>query len=58
MFWSVGEVIFTTNDMADFHRDVINDIDKMKNPRAVGTTQCHVGMSFRIGQIELNRSAD
>jgi hypothetical protein len=58
MLRCVGKVILTTNDMCEFHLNVIDNIHKMKNPGSIGTADRHVRMGRRIRHIKLNTSAN
>src|SRR5260370_11977921 len=54
----VREVIFAANHVGDFHLQVVNHIHEVKNPRAIRTPDCHVWMRGRIGEIEIDFTAD
>ena len=58
MFRRVREMIFAANDVRDFHLDVVDHVDEMKNPGAVRPADGHVGMRARIGEIEIDLAAD
>ncbi len=58
MFGRVGEVIFAANDVGDLHFDVIDDIDEVEDPGAIGSADGHVGMGVRVGEIEFDIAAD
>ena len=51
-------MILAANDVRDLHLEVVDHVDKMKNPRAIRTPDGHVGMRFDIVEIELNLAAD
>ena len=44
----IREMIFAADDVADLHLDVVDHVDEMKNPRAIGTADGHVGMRFFV----------
>ena len=48
VLWCVGEVIFAPDDMRDPHLQIVNNVHKVKNPRAVRPPESHVGMGGRI----------
>ena len=50
VFSGVGEMIFPANDIGDAHFDIIDHIDKVKDPAAVGPTDRHIvfGSSLAI----------
>ena len=58
MLRGVGEMVLTTDDMGDFHLNVIDDINEMEDPGAIGTAQSDVGMGAGIGEIEFNPAAN
>ena len=53
----VREVIFATDHVGDFHLQVVNHIHEMKNPRAIRTSNCHVGVRRRIREIKIDFTA-
>ena len=53
----VRQVIFAADHVGDFHLEVVDHIHEMKNPRAIRTADCHVGMRRRIGEIEIDFAA-
>ena len=54
----VRKMIFAANDVRDFHLDVVDHVDEMKNPGAVRPAHGHVRMRSGIGQIEIDLAAD
>ena len=42
------------DDVRNFHLDVVNDIDEMKNPGAIGAPDGHVGVRLLARQIEID----
>jgi hypothetical protein len=44
MFRGIRKMVLAANHVTDFHLDVIDHIHKMKNPRALRSTDRHVGM--------------
>src|SRR5205823_3569372 len=58
MFRCIREMVLAADDMRDFHLDVVDHIDKVKNPRAVGSADRHIGMGPRICEIEVDFAAD
>src|SRR5579885_2953802 len=51
-------MIFAPDDMRDFPLQIVNHVHKMKNPRAVGAANGHVGMGDWIGEIEIDFAAN
>ena len=41
-------MIFATDDVTDFHLDVVDDVDEVENPGAVRTANRHIRMRLRI----------
>src|SRR6266513_3164074 len=58
MFRCVRKMVFTANDVRNLHLDVVDHIYEMKNPRAVGPPDRHVGMRARICKIKIDFPAD
>src|SRR5437773_12254465 len=58
MFQCIRELVLAPDYMRDFHFDVVDHIDEMKNPRAVGPTDRHIGMGAWICEIEIDFAAD
>src|SRR5438046_2105829 len=58
MFRCIREVVLASDDMRDFHFDVVDYIDEMKNPRAVGPADRHIGMGAWICKIEIDFATD
>src|SRR5204863_2853311 len=51
-------MIFASNDVRNFHFDVVNHVDEMENPRSIWPADCHIRMRSRIGEIEIDFAAD
>ena len=51
-------MIFASNDVRNFHFDVVNHVDEMENPRTIWPADCHVRMRAGIGEIEIDFAAD
>jgi hypothetical protein len=58
MFWGVGKMILTADDVSDLHLQIVDDVDEMKDPGSVGTADGHIRMRGRIRHIEGNVSTD
>ena len=58
MLRCVGKVILATDDMGDFHLDIIDDIHEVENPGAIRTTQGDVWMCSGVGEIKFYPAAD
>ena len=58
MFRRVGKMILPTHDVADLHLDVVHHVDEMEYPRAVGAANGHVGIRFRVRQVDFDVAAD
>src|SRR5207244_4115269 len=58
MFWCIRKMVLAPDDMRDFHFDVVDHIDEVKNPRAVGPAYRHIGMGAWICEIEIDFAAD
>ena len=58
VFRGVREVVLAADDIGDLHLDVVDDVDEMENPRAVGTADGHVGMGAGVGEVEGDVAAD
>src|SRR5438105_13802642 len=58
MFRCVRKMVFTANDVRNLHLDVVDHTHEMKNPRAVGPPDRHVGMRARICKIKIDFPAD
>src|SRR5436190_22981375 len=58
MFRCIREMVLAPDDMRDFHFDVVDHIDEVKNSRAVGPTDRHIGMVAWICEIEIDFAAD
>ncbi len=52
----IGKMILAPNDVRDFHLDVVDHVDEMKNPRAVRPPNRHVRMRSRDSSGQ-NRSS-
>ena len=51
-------MVFSADDVRDFHLDVVDHVDEMKNPGTVRPAHSHVGMRAGIGEIEIDFAAD
>src|SRR6202045_5564079 len=58
VLWRVGEMVFAADYVRNFHLDIVDHVHEMKDPRAVGPANRHVGMGARIGEIEIDFAAD
>src|SRR5438046_4731366 len=58
MFWCIRKMVLASDDMRDFHFDVVDHIDEVKNPRAVGPADRHIGMGAWICEIKIDFAAD
>src|SRR6059058_6125447 len=58
MFWCIRKMVLASDDMRDFHFDVVDHIYEVKNPRAVGPADRHIGMGAWICEIEIDFAAD
>src|SRR5204863_2072351 len=58
MFRCIREMVLAPDDMRDFHFDVVDHIDEVKNPRAVGPADRHIGMGAWICEIKIDSAAD
>src|SRR4029077_20195223 len=58
MFGRVGKMVLAADHVGNFHLEVVDDVYEMKNPRAVRPPDRHIGMRARIGQIEIDFTAD
>src|SRR5205814_2036691 len=58
MFRCIREMVLAPDDMQDFHFDVVDHIDEVKNPRTVWPTDRHIGMGAWICEIEIDFAAD
>src|SRR6266567_2413148 len=54
----VGEMIFAANHVRDFHLEVVDHVDEMKNPGTIRTANGHIGMRSGIGEIEIDSPAN
>src|SRR4051794_7439732 len=54
----IRQVILAADDVRNLHLDVIDDVNEMKDPRAVRPANGHVRMRLRIAQIEGDAAAD
>src|SRR6266851_9148808 len=54
----VRQMIFTADDVRDFHLDVVDHIDEMKNARPIGATHSQVRVRSGIRQVEIDFAAD
>ena len=54
----IRKVILAPDDVGDFHLEVVDHVDEMKNPRAVRPADRHVGVRFGIRQVKIDLSAD
>src|SRR2546421_189801 len=50
-------MIFAPDDVGDFHLDVINNVDEVKNPGAVRSADRHVRMRLFVRPIEIDLPA-
>src|SRR4030095_4759608 len=58
MFRCIRKMVLAPDDMRDFHFDVVDHIHEVKNPRAVGAADRHIGMGAWICEIEIDFAAD
>src|SRR5262245_1244208 len=49
-------MIFAPDHVGDFHFEIVDHVDEMKNPRAVWTPDRHVGVRGGIAEIEIDSS--
>ena len=54
----IRKVIFAPDDVGDFHLEVVDHVDEMKNPRAIGPPDRHVRVCLGIRQVKIDLSAD
>ena len=57
VFRCIREMIFTPDDVADLHLDVVDDVDEVENPRAVRPANRHVRMRLAIRKVEVDAAA-
>ena len=60
---SVGKMVLAADDVADLHFDVVDDVDEMENPRAVGAADRHVRLHVAqrvdgLGTVDFDVPAD
>ena len=58
VFRRVRKMIFPSNHVRNFHLHVVNHVDEMKNPRAIGTADGHVRVDFLVRKIEIDFAAN
>src|SRR6266516_4429678 len=58
MFRCIREMVLAPDDMRDFHVDVVDYIDEVKNLRAGGPADRHIGMGAWICEIEIDFATD
>src|SRR4029450_6738748 len=51
-------MIFPSNNVGNFHLHVVDHIDEMKDPRAIGTTDGHVRVDLLVRKIEIDFAAN
>ena len=54
----IREMIFAPDDVADFHLEVVDHIDEVKNPRAIRPADRHVRDAFRDSSGQIDPPAD
>src|ERR1700726_4227638 len=54
----VRQMIFTADDVRDFHLHVVDHIDEMKNPRSIGATHSQVRVRSGIRQVKIDFAAN
>ena len=48
MFCCIGQMVLASDDMRYFHFEVVDHVDKMKDPRTVRTSNGHVRIDASV----------
>ncbi len=58
VFGSVGEVVLAADDVGHAHFDIVDDVDEVEDPGAIGAANGHVRVGAGIGHVEIDLTAD